>query len=52
MKQYPLLVFDWDGTLVDSIKRIVTSLQFDSKQTVDITVSETSERDVIAFCLS
>ena len=52
MKQYPLLVFDWDGTLVDSIKRIVTSLQFASKQTIDITVSETRARDVIGLGLS
>ncbi len=52
MKQYPLLVFDWDGTLVDSIKRIVTSLQFASKQTLDITVSETRARDVIGLGLS
>jgi len=31
-KQFPLLVFDWDGTLVDSIERIVTSLQFASSR--------------------
>jgi phosphoglycolate phosphatase len=52
MKQYPLLVFDWDGTLVDSIKRIVTSLQFASKQTLDIMISETQARDVIGLGLS
>ncbi len=52
MKQYPLLVFDWDGTLVDSIKRIVTSLQFASKKTLDITVSETQARDVIGLGLN
>ena len=52
MKQYPLLVFDWDGTLVDSIKRIVTSLQFASKKILDLTVSETQARDVIGLGLS
>ena len=52
MKQYPLLVFDWDGTLVDSIKRIVTSLQFASKQTLDITPGETQARDVIGLGLN
>ncbi len=52
MKQYPLLVFDWDGTLVDSIKRIVSSLQFASKQTLDIMVSETQARNVIGLGLT
>ena len=52
MKLYPLLVFDWDGTLVDSIKRIVTSLQFASKQTLDITVSEKQARNVIGLGLN
>jgi len=51
MKQYPLLVFDWDGTLVDSIERIVTSLQFASKQILDIAVSETQAKDVIGLGL-
>jgi len=51
MTQFPLLVFDWDGTLVDSIERIVTSLQFASQQTVDISVSETQARDVIGLGL-
>lgn len=51
MKQFPLLVFDWDGTLVDSIERIVTSLQFASRQTVDIQLSESQARDVIGLGL-
>ncbi|NOQ90111.1 MAG: HAD-IA family hydrolase [Gammaproteobacteria bacterium] len=51
MKHFPLLVFDWDGTLVDSIDRIVTSLQFASKQTVNIKLSETQARDVIGLGL-
>jgi phosphoglycolate phosphatase len=51
MNHYPLLVFDWDGTLVDSIERIVTSLQFASKQTIDIDLSEKSARDVIGLGL-
>ncbi len=50
-KQFPLLVFDWDGTLVDSIERIVTSLQFASKQAIDVTLSETQARDVIGLGL-
>lgn len=51
MNHFPLLVFDWDGTLVDSIERIVTSLQFASKQAVDINLSETQARDVIGLGL-
>jgi len=50
-KQFPLLVFDWDGTLVDSIERIVTSLQFASKQAVDVQLSEKQARDVIGLGL-
>ena len=51
MKQFPLLVFDWDGTLVDSIERIVTSLQHASKQTVNIQLSEARAKDVIGLSL-
>lgn len=51
MKQFPLLVFDWDGTLVDSIERIVTSLQHASKQAADIHISEIQARDVIGLGL-
>lgn len=51
MKQFPLLIFDWDGTLVDSIERIVTSLQHASKQAADIHISETQARDVIGLGL-
>ena len=52
MKQYPLLVFDWDGTLVDSIERIVTSLQYASKQAAGLDVSETEAKDVIGLSLA
>jgi phosphoglycolate phosphatase len=51
MKNFPLLVFDWDGTLVDSIRRIVTSLQFASKQIIDVSVTEAQARDVIGLGL-
>ena len=51
MKHFSLLVFDWDGTLVDSIERIVTSLQFASKLTVNTKLSETQARDVIGLGL-
>jgi phosphoglycolate phosphatase len=51
MKQFPLLVFDWDGTLVDSIERIVTSLQHASKQAVKAEISESQAKDVIGLGL-
>jgi len=51
MTRFPLLVFDWDGTLVDSIERIVTSLQFASKQAIGADLSEARARDVIGLGL-
>ena len=51
MKKFPLLVFDWDGTLVDSIERIVTSLQYAGKQTVGAIISESQAKDVIGLGL-
>ena len=51
MKQFPLLVFDWDGTLVDSIERIVTSLQHASKQAIAIDVTASQAKDVIGLGL-
>jgi len=52
MKKFPLLVFDWDGTLVDSIDRIVTSLQFASKQVIDVFPDEARARNVIGLGLA
>ena len=51
MKQFPLLIFDWDGTLVDSIERIVTSLQHASKQAAGTDISETQAKEVIGLGL-
>lgn len=51
MMQYPLLVFDWDGTLVDSIERIVTSLQHASKHVADTEITETRAKNVIGLGL-
>lgn len=51
MKRFPLLIFDWDGTLVDSIERIVTSLQFASREVAGVEVSEEQARDVIGLGL-
>ena len=52
MMQYPLLVFDWDGTLVDSIERIVTSLQHASRHAADTDISETRAKNVIGLGLT
>ncbi len=49
---YNLLVFDWDGTLVDSIERIVTSLQTASHKVTGEGVSENAARDVIGLGLT
>lgn len=51
MTPYSLIVFDWDGTLVDSIERIVTSLQFASRKTIDTDVTEQQAKDVIGLGL-
>ena len=49
---YNLLVFDWDGTLVDSIERIVTSLQNASQKVTGASVTEAAARDVIGLGLT
>lgn len=51
MKQFPLLVFDWDGTLVDSIERIVTSIQFASKLVTGTDISDSRAKNVIGLGL-
>ncbi|MGD2160193.1 MAG: HAD hydrolase-like protein, partial [Gammaproteobacteria bacterium] len=49
--RYNLLVFDWDGTLIDSIERIVTSLQHASHKVCGAAVSEDQARSVIGLGL-
>lgn len=49
--QFKLLVFDWDGTLIDSIERIVTSLQHASREVCGIKLSEDRARGVIGLGL-
>lgn len=50
-KQFPLLVFDWDGTLVDSIGKIVNSLQHASREGIGAEISEQHARSVIGLGL-
>ena len=48
---YRLIVFDWDGTLVDSIERITTSLQAASLQALQIKIDDSAARNVIGLGL-
>lgn len=50
--QYQLLVFDWDGTLIDSIEQIILSLQTASQAVCGQSVSRESARSVIGLGLS
>ncbi len=50
-ERFKLLVFDWDGTLINSIERIVTSLQFASREVCGIHLDEESARSVIGLGL-
>jgi len=50
--KYKLLVFDWDGTLIDSIEQIVTSLQIASQKVCGETVAEDAARGVIGLGLT
>jgi len=49
--RYKLLVFDWDGTLIDSIERIVASLQYASREVCGIHLGEDKARSVIGLGL-
>jgi len=48
---YSLLVFDWDGTLVDSIEQITASLQAASKIICSEEITEEAARGVIGLGL-
>lgn len=49
---YELLVFDWDGTLIDSIERIVTSLQHASQTALKKNITDLQARHVIGLGLA
>ena len=56
MKQYELIIFDWDGTLMDSVGKIVIAVQAMARDVslndVTITVpTESAIRDVIGLSL-
>ena len=49
--RYKCLVFDWDGTLIDSIERITTSLQTAARKVCGLQVDDQTARDVIGMGL-
>jgi len=51
IEKFELLVFDWDGTLIDSIERIVTSLQYASREVCGFHLGEDMARSVIGLGL-
>ncbi|MDH5611910.1 MAG: HAD-IA family hydrolase [Gammaproteobacteria bacterium] len=50
-KPYSLIVFDWDGTLIDSIEQITTSLQIASQIVCGENITEEAARSVIGLGL-
>lgn len=52
MNQYQLIIFDWDGTLMDSIGRIVSSLQC-AAETIALPIPDTeSAKSIIGLSLT
>ena len=52
MQHYKLVIFDWDGTLMDSIERIVSSMQSAAK-TVGLTIPSNDEvKQIIGLSLT
>lgn len=51
MRPYELLIFDWDGTLADSIGRIVECMQVAAAETGLVPRSDAQVRDIIGLGL-
>jgi phosphoglycolate phosphatase len=51
MKEYQLIIFDWDGTLMDSVGRIVSSMQKAAQASHLAVPSVTSVKDIIGLSL-
>lgn len=52
MKHYKLVIFDWDGTLMDSVERIVSSMQSAAK-TVGLLIPSNDEvKQIIGLSLT
>lgn len=50
-KQYQLVIFDWDGTLMDSIGKIVDCMQCVAKELSLVVPSEQQVRDIIGLSI-
>jgi phosphoglycolate phosphatase len=51
MKEYQLIIFDWDGTLMDSVDRIVSSMQKAAQATYLAVPPASSVKDIIGLSL-
>ena len=51
MRQYKLIIFDWDGTLIDSIGRIVSSMQSAARDSGLAIPSEPETKAIIGLSL-
>ncbi|MBQ4890945.1 HAD family hydrolase [Shewanella sp. UCD-FRSSP16_17] len=51
IKQYELVIFDWDGTLMDSIGKIVDCMQCVAKELNLLVPSEQQVRDIIGLSI-
>ncbi|MCL1074911.1 HAD-IA family hydrolase [Shewanella dokdonensis] len=52
MKHYDLIIFDWDGTLMDSIGRILACLRNVASDMGLLEPSEAAQRDIIGMSLA
>jgi phosphoglycolate phosphatase len=50
-RQYDLVIFDWDGTLMDSVAKIVTSLQSVAQELNIPIPTEEAVRDIIGLSM-
>ena len=51
MKRYELVIFDWDGTLMDSVGKIVACMQQTATELNMLVPSETAIRDIIGLSM-
>lgn len=51
MKEYKLVIFDWDGTLMDSVDRIVSSMQSAAKAVGLAVPSNNATKEIIGLSL-
>ena len=51
MKKYQLIIFDWDGTLMDSIDKIVLCMQQAAKQENQVLPSEGEIKNIVGLSL-